>query len=106
MFGSLTAVRMMVLVAKAGKSECTVKSQNMCLCVLGCLVMSDSLQHHGLQPTRLLCPWDFSGKSTGVGCHFPPPGDLPNPEIKPVSLALEAYSFSAEPLGKPIIKLT
>ena len=19
---------------------------------------------------RLLCPWDFSGKSTGVGCHF------------------------------------
>ena len=24
---------------------------------------------HGLQPTRLLCPWDFSGKSTGVGCH-------------------------------------
>ena len=25
---------------------------------------------HGLQPTRLLCPWDFPGKSTGVGCHF------------------------------------
>ena len=32
--------------------------------------MSDSLGPHGLQPTRLLCPWDFSGKSTGVGCHF------------------------------------
>ena len=31
--------------------------------------MSDSSQHHGLQPTRLLRPWDFSGKSTGVGCH-------------------------------------
>ena len=31
--------------------------------------MSDSLQPHGLQPTRLLCPWDFPGKSTGVGCH-------------------------------------
>ena len=25
---------------------------------------------HGLQPTRLLCPWDFPGKSTGVGCHY------------------------------------
>ena len=25
---------------------------------------------HGLQPTRLLCPWDFPGKDTGVGCHF------------------------------------
>ena len=24
---------------------------------------------HGLQPTRLLSPWDFPGKSTGVGCH-------------------------------------
>ena len=24
---------------------------------------------HGLQPTRLFCPWDFPGKSTGVGCH-------------------------------------
>ena len=23
----------------------------------------------GLQPTRLLHPWDFPGKSTGVGCH-------------------------------------
>jgi len=27
------------------------------------------VQLHGLQPTRLLCPWDFPGKSTGVGCH-------------------------------------
>ena len=33
-------------------------------------VVSDSLQPHGLQPTRLLCPWDFPGKNTGVGCHF------------------------------------
>ena len=31
--------------------------------------MSDSWQPHGLQPTRLLRPWDFPGKSTGVGCH-------------------------------------
>ena len=29
----------------------------------------DSSQSHGLQPTSLLCPWDFTGKSTGVGCH-------------------------------------
>ena len=28
--------------------------------------MSHSLRPHGLQPTRLLCPWDFPGKSTGV----------------------------------------
>ena len=24
----------------------------------------------GLQPTMLICPWDFSGKNTGVDCHF------------------------------------
>ena len=32
-------------------------------------VVSDSSRPHGLQPTRLLCSWDFPGKSTGVGCH-------------------------------------
>ena len=32
--------------------------------------MSDSVRPHGLQPTRLLRPWDSPGKNTGVGCHF------------------------------------
>ena len=32
-------------------------------------VVSDSVWPHGLQPTRLLHPWDFPGKNTGVGCH-------------------------------------
>ena len=35
-----------------------------------CLVVSNSLQPHRLQPDRLLCPWNFPGKNTGVGCHF------------------------------------
>ena len=34
--------------------------------------MSDSLWPHGLEPTRLLCPWDSPGKNTGVGCHAVP----------------------------------
>ena len=34
-----------------------------------CSVMSDSSRPQGLQPTRLLHPWDFPGKSTGLGCH-------------------------------------
>ena len=33
-------------------------------------VVSNSLQPHGLQAARLLCPWDSPGKNTGVGCHF------------------------------------
>ena len=32
--------------------------------------MSDSVQHHRRQPTRLPRPWDSPGKNTGVGCHF------------------------------------
>ena len=32
-------------------------------------VVSNPQRPHGLQPTRLLCPWDFPGKRTGVGCH-------------------------------------
>ena len=32
--------------------------------------MSDSVRPHRWQPTRLRCPWDSSGKNTGVGCHF------------------------------------
>ena len=31
--------------------------------------MSDCFWPHGLQPTRLLCPWNSSGKNTGEGCH-------------------------------------
>ena len=30
-------------------------------------VVSDSSRPHGLQPTGFLHPWDFPGKSTGVG---------------------------------------
>ena len=32
--------------------------------------MSDSVQPHRRQHTRLLCPWDSPGKNIGVGCHF------------------------------------
>ena len=32
-------------------------------------VVSDPQRSHGLQTSRLLRPWDFPGKSTGVGCH-------------------------------------
>ena len=32
-------------------------------------VASDSARLQGLQPARLLCPWDSPGKNTGAGCH-------------------------------------
>ena len=69
-------------------------------CMLSCSVMSNSLWPFGLQPARLLCPWDFLGKNTGEGCHFPPPGDLPDPGMEPkspVSPTLQVDSVPAEP---------
>ena len=64
-------------------------------------VVSNPLQPHGLQPARLLCPWDFPGKSTGRELPFASPGDHSNPGIRPVSPALKADSLSSEPPGKP-----
>ena len=40
------------------------------VCMLSHSIMSNSLQPHGLQSIRLLCPWDFSGKNNEVGFHF------------------------------------
>ena len=36
-----------------------------CEVAQSCLTLCDPMD-----PTRLICPWDFPGKSTGVGCHF------------------------------------
>ena len=52
-----------------------------------CLVVSDSLQPHGLYPTKLLCPGDSPGKNAGGGCHSLPPGDLPYPGMEVASWA-------------------
>ena len=71
------------------------------LLLLSHSVMSDSLQPHRLQPVRLLCPCDFPFKNIGSGLPFPSLGDVPNPEIKPVSPALQAGFFTTEPPGKP-----
>ena len=46
---------------------------------------------------RLLCPSNFPGKNTGVGCHLLLQGNLPDPRIKPsspVSLTLAAGFFT------------
>ena len=40
-----------------------------CVCAQS-LSLSESLWPHGQQPARLLCPWNFPGKNSGVGCHL------------------------------------
>ena len=54
---------------------CQYFVQDFCLYIHEKFVVSllSHVQHfaaHGLQPCRLLCPWDFPGKNTGVGCLF------------------------------------
>ena len=72
--------------------------------VLSRLVMSDSLRPYGLKPSRLLCPWGFSRQEYWSGLPCYPPGDLPNPGIKPMSPALQVDSLLSEPPGKPLSK--
>ena len=44
------------------------ESEGKLLVAQSCL--PDSLQPQGLQPSRLLCPWNSPGKSTGVAIPF------------------------------------
>ena len=61
-------------------------------------VVSDSLRPYGLQPARLLCPWDSPGKNAGVGCHallqgiFPTQGS--NPSLTSPALAGRLFTTS------------
>ena len=59
--------------------------------------MSNSVPPYGLQPARLLCPWDSPGKNTGVGCHTLFQGIFLTAEIKLRSLkspALAGWFFT------------
>ena len=64
--------------------------------------MSDSFtQPYGLSPARLLCPWDFPGKNTGVGNNFLLQGNLPNLRTEPMFPALQVDSLLWSHQGTP-----
>ena len=63
-----------------------------------CPTLCDS---HGLQPTRLFCPWGFSRQESQSGLSCPPPGDLLNLGIKCRSPTLQVDSLWSEPPGNP-----
>ena len=62
---------------------------------------SESLWPHGLQTTRLLCPWGFSRQEHWSGLPCPPLEDLPNPGIEPSSPALQADVYQLSHQGSP-----
>ena len=74
------------------------------LCVCVCSVVSSSLQPHGLYPIRLLCPWNFPGKNTGVDCHALLQGIFPTQGSNSHLLHGQVDSLLTEPLKKPPTK--
>ena len=72
-----------------------------CVCVFSHSVVSNSLWPHGLQPTRLLCPWDSPRKNTVVGCHFPLQGSFLTQGSKPCLLCWQPDSLPLHHQGSP-----
>lgn len=56
---------------------CVINTFPVCMCA-EVTSSHSTLQLHGLQLLRLLCPWDWYVNAT-VGCLYPPPWDLPQP---------------------------
>ena len=57
-----------ILKNKLNLMEVKIQHKKIGVCVSHS-VMSDSLQSHGPEPARFLCPRNSSGKNTGVDCH-------------------------------------
>ena len=69
---------------------------------LGCVQL---FWPHGVQPTRLLCSWDFPGKNTGMGCSLLLQGIFLTQGLNLHLLQVSCIAgrfFTAEPLGKPL----
>ena len=67
-----------------------------CLAAKSCLTF---LRSHELQPTRLLCPWDFPGKNTGVGCCSLLQGIFPTQESNSSLLHFLYWQVNSLPLS-------
>ena len=67
-----------------------------CLVAKSCLTL---LGHHRLQPARLLCPWDFLGKNSGVGCTSFTRGPS-RPRDQTLTSCIGRRFFTNEPPGR------
>ena len=64
------------------KDSCNCIKPTRCVSIT-CLVMSDSLRPHGLQPASFLCPWNSPGKNIGVDSHSLLQGIFPTQGLRP-----------------------
>ena len=66
-----------------------------------CTILCDPMD---VQPSKLLCPWDFPGKNTGADCHALLQGIFPTQGLNPSLLSplhCQASSLPPAPPGKP-----
>ena len=76
------------------------KSYDKPVCLVSQLCLTRCYPRDCSPPGRLLCPWRFSQQEYWSGLPCSPPGDLPNPGIKPRSPTMQADSLLLEPPGK------
>ena len=73
-------------------------------CLPSCTLTCDALRSYGLQPTRLVCPWNFPGKDNGVSDHFLLQGIFLTQGLNPRLLLLlhgQSDSLLLRHLGSP-----
>ena len=73
------------------------------ICISEVSEMSDSLWPHGLWSTRVLYPWNSSGKTTGVGCPFLLQGIFPIQGLNPCLLHCRQILYCLSHQGSPSI---
>ena len=87
----------------------------MCVCVCACVhsCVDLCMSTHSFMSNSFATPWTvafqaplsmgFLRQEYRSGVPFPPPGDLPDPGIKPTSPALPSNSLPSEPPGKSCV---
>ena len=71
---------------------------NSCLVAKSCPTLYDPMDVAHQTPLSMA----FPRQEYWSGLPFPPPGDIPDPRVEPMSPALAGGFFTVEPLGKPM----
>ena len=78
---------------------------SMCCCLVTKMCLTLFLWPHGLEPARHLCPWNFLGKNTVVGCHFLLQGIFPTQGSNRGLLHCRQILYQLSYEGSPVTSL-
>ena len=88
-----------------GETKQTKQDTHLAVMCCTCPVtqLCPTLRPRGLQPARLLRPWDSPGKNTRVGCHALLQGIFPTQGSNPGLPHCRWISLPSEPPGKGLV---